>query len=350
MAFNQQFANTDPSYVDPTLASYLTKKPQASAFGTQPVSSPGPVAASPFDGTTTQGAGDPSKGGFIVPPGSLPPPVVTQPGQVSPGQTDSSFGQYASDPVMQAIQTALQQGLKGDTLVAFVKQRNPNAEVSTGRDSTQIYYGTGGSNGYQIDMNAQGVWGVHPYSDGGTAGGGGGAGGGGSFSPSPAVDLTGAINSANMQSSPYAPQAQSFLDLLLGRANESLQVNPQDPIVKAQTDAYAASGERQLRNYLSSAAEKAGPGGNIDAVTRSANENLAQADASFTGQVLQNELTARRGEVAQALSLYGSTLTSQQQMALQEELAKLDAQLAQAQLQQGAYQFDASRQDRLAGF
>jgi hypothetical protein len=237
----------------------------------------------------------------------------------------------------------LQQNLQG---MGYVAQLGPADEY--GRIDSMYINGQ-----FARIFDSTGHWELMPstgfsaWGDGGPGGGGGagGAGGGGG-----AVDLTGAINAADMSKSAYAGQAQSFLDNLLARSNESLKVNPQDPIVKAQTDAYAASGERQLRNYMSAQAEKGGPGANLEAVNRSANENLAQADASFTGQVLQQELTSRRLEVYQALSLYGSTLDSQQKMALQEELAKLDAAISQAQLQQGAYQFDANRQDKLAGF
>jgi hypothetical protein len=190
--------------------------------------------------------------------------------------------------------------------------------------------------------------------------------------PAPSTDLSGAIGAADIASTPIAQQSQSFLDLLLGRANESLNVKPSDPIIQAQSDAYNATGERQLRNYLSQQAEQGGPNQNLDATTLAANENLAQGEAGFVGQAMQNELTARRSEVAQALSLYGSTLNADQQAQLQEELAKLDAAISQAQLgqsayqfgvnanqnayqfgvntQQNAYQFDVNQQDKLAGF
>jgi hypothetical protein len=255
---------------------------------------------------------------------------LTGPGAAKPSQTDHA---------------ALNQMISQLKTIGFDVRPGPIDEYGR-QDSMYI-----GNDFYRI-IDSSDNWtlvksdGWSAWGDDGSGNGGGGTGG----TNTGAVDLSAAINAANMSNSPYAAQTQSFLDLLLSRANQSLKLNPQDPIIKAQTDAYAAQGQRELRNYLSSAAEKAGPMANLEAVTRSGNENLAQAEAGFTGQVLQQELVARRLEIYQALSLYGSTLSDQQKLAMQEELAKLDAAIAQAQLQQSAYEFDATRQDRLAGF
>jgi hypothetical protein len=47
---------------------------------------------------------------------------------------------------------------------------------------------------------------------------------------------------------------------------------------------------------------------------------------------MQNELTARRGEITQALQEMGTLLTADQQLALQKELGEINAMLASGQL------------------
>ena len=113
----------------------------------------------------------------------------------------------------------------------------------------------------------------------------------------------------------------------------ALQLSANDPIIKAQTDAYRAEQDRAARSYESQAAEKAGSSGNIDAVTRSMTEQAAQNTSGFEAQLLSSELNARRQEIEQALSGTQGMLTAEQALQLQEELSQL-------QLAQQAYQFD----------
>lgn len=132
-------------------------------------------------------------------------------------------------------------------------------------------------------------------------------------------------------------QANDLFNLLMGRAQQSLNINPNDPIIRNQIDNYAAQQERGRRNYLQQVAEQAGPGANTSAEARASAEQVGQGTSAFSAQIGQNELNARRQEIQNALSGASGLLTTQQQLALQEELAQL-------QLQQNAYQFDTNQQ------
>jgi hypothetical protein len=123
------------------------------------------------------------------------------------------------------------------------------------------------------------------------------------------------------------------------RANQSLNIDPNDPVMKQQMDAYNAQNTRAERDYLSGVAEKGGPNANITAETRAAAEKVGQLGGQFEGQLMQNELNARRQEIQSALSGAAGFLTQEQQMQLQEEMAALDRQ-------QNAYQFDINDQFR----
>ncbi len=146
-----------------------------------------------------------------------------------------------------------------------------------------------------------------------------------------------------------------------GRAQQSLKVDPNDPIIRAQSDAYSANTTRSGRQYLQGLAEKQGANANIGSEGRMVAEKGAQAGAAYEGQLLQNELEARRTEIQNALTGAAGLLTAEQQMQLQEELQQLDHaqqlyeyQYSQAQnqsqfdknLTQRAYEFDTTDQFR----
>lgn len=127
------------------------------------------------------------------------------------------------------------------------------------------------------------------------------------------------------------PQSGPLFDLLMRRATQSLDIDSTDPIIKAQTDAYGARQERASRNYLSGLAERAGPSANIGAEARSSAEQAGQATGAFEAELIGRELSTRRQEIEGALSGAAGLLTAEQQMQLQEELAKIS--LAQQQHQ-----------------
>jgi hypothetical protein len=149
--------------------------------------------------------------------------------------------------------------------------------------------------------------------------------------------------------------ATDIFNTLMKRANQGLTIDPStDPVMRQQQDAFNAQRQLGDRRTLAALAEKGGPQANLSAETRAAGEASGQAGAQFQGQMMQNELNARRQEIQQALSGAAGLLTQEQAMQLQQEMAALDRAQQESQfgrsLGQGAYQYDTSRQDKLGGF
>lgn len=119
---------------------------------------------------------------------------------------------------------------------------------------------------------------------------------------------------------------------LMQRANESLAVSPNDPTIRAQTDAYSAQQDRGARNTLADLAEKAGPNANLTGQTRLANEQAAQNTGAFQAQLMGNELQARRNDIAQALNGMQGMLTADEQAQLERELGVMDNAIKQQSL------------------
>lgn len=130
-----------------------------------------------------------------------------------------------------------------------------------------------------------------------------------------------------------------LFQLLMGRATQGLNVNPNDPIIKGQTDAFRAEQQRGERGYEQQLAERAGANANIGAERRLGAEKVGQNTSAFESQLMGQELSARRQEIQNALSGAAGLLTADQQMMLQEELSQLD-------LAQRAYEFDINDQFR----
>ncbi len=131
------------------------------------------------------------------------------------------------------------------------------------------------------------------------------------------------------------PRASAFFDTLMGRLDAVPNVDPNDPTIKAETDAFSANRTRSNRDYLSAAAEKGGTGANTDAIARSLAESGGQATGAFQAGLMDQERQARRGQIQNILSLGSSYLTAEQSLALQKELHDMD-------LSQRAYEFDTN--------
>jgi len=119
-------------------------------------------------------------------------------------------------------------------------------------------------------------------------------------------------------------------------------VDPNDPNIRRQADAFAANQERQRRNYVSDIAEKSGPTatGAVRGESRMAMERAGQASGAFEAQVMAREVESRREEVLAALNgLYG-TISDEDRNNLQRDLANLNAQLEQARMTQQQNQFE----------
>lgn len=183
------------------------------------------------------------------------------------------------------------------------------------------------------------------------------------YVPPGAPDTSG-IGSVLDPSNPTQQTQNALMQHLMGvatgstpeSANPNFNINPNDPIIKGQVDAASAQSQLAQRNYLAQLAEQKGSNANIGAETRAAAEQGGQQVSALQAQLMQQELTARRGEVQQALQLAVSQGNTQQQVALQEELKKLDlaqqqfqfqasqslqSNALQNELQQQAYQFNA---------
>lgn len=124
----------------------------------------------------------------------------------------------------------------------------------------------------------------------------------------------------------HDPKWDALYDQLMKRSTQSLNVDPNDPIVRGQTDAFSAQQERARRDFLGEQAESNGPYGTGAQLgqARMTAEKLGQNTAGFQAQLMGRELESRRQEISQALSQMGGMLTEDQRMALQRELGYLN--------------------------
>jgi hypothetical protein len=212
--------------------------------------------------------------------------------------------------------------------------------AGTGRDQPT---GTPGSGPWAT--SGQGKPGQSNYDSGyANAPAGGGVGGGMAQLGAPAAASTSPVGSVGLFDNALGTKdANDLYSLLRARAGQSLTVDPNDPVIKAQTDAFRAEQTRAARNIMAEQAEKGGVNANEDANQRSAIEKAAQNTAGFQGTLMANEVAARRAEIQAALQGQQGVLTAQQQMALQQELANLDVKLR-------SYQFGQSQNQQESQF
>lgn len=124
---------------------------------------------------------------------------------------------------------------------------------------------------------------------------------------------------------PVQANGNQFYDLLMSRINQGLAVDRTDPNVRAQVDPFVAQQTRASRNYLDDIAEGGrGRPLNMQSEQRLASERLGQQAGLFEAEVIGREMSARRDEIAQALSLYGGRLTSEERVMLERELGYLN--------------------------
>lgn len=191
---------------------------------------------------------------------------------------------------------------------------------------------------------------------GGSGGGGGVGAGGGTASAASAASGSGADNGLlqellgrlTAQDAERKARADSLYQQLQGRAQQSLAIDRNDPIIRAQADAFSANQERATRNYLGDLAERSGPLANLQGQQRIAAERLGQATGGFEAELLGRELSARRSEIADALNSMRGILSGDQQAELQRELAALDAAIRDKQLNQNSSQFGSDLAYRYA--
>ena len=128
-----------------------------------------------------------------------------------------------------------------------------------------------------------------------------------------------------------AQQAQrdTLYGTLLNRAQQSTNVDPNDPIIKGQVQSFQNAQDRSQRNYLSDLAERSGPLANLRGEQRMTAERSGINTANYQSDLLARELTAKRAEISDALNSMRGMLTNDQQANLQRELNNLDNQLGQ---------------------
>lgn len=128
-------------------------------------------------------------------------------------------------------------------------------------------------------------------------------------------------------------RSNTLYDQLGQRGTQGLAVDPNDPIIKRQVDAYGAAQTRASRDYLGNVAEAGGPLANLRGEQRMAAEKVGQNTGSFQAELMGRELAARRDEIAQALSQQGAMLNADQQRNLQAQLAQMDQALGEVNAQ-----------------
>ncbi|MFH0982651.1 MAG: hypothetical protein V2A79_14095, partial [Planctomycetota bacterium] len=195
-------------------------------------------------------------------------------------------------------------GLKGaqsdptvlNTIVDYMKKAGFNVEAN--KDPHGYYKGINLDGAFVklLDGSDNWIWETGGDTGGGEgggvefAGGGGVAGaGGGGYTYQPGTTTR-------------DPRGTALYDFLMKRAQQGLDVDPNDPVIKGQVEPYNAQLQRDARTYLSQVAESGNPYANITAETRTAGEQVGQRTASYLGSLMQAELSARRTEIENALT------------------------------------------------
>lgn len=130
------------------------------------------------------------------------------------------------------------------------------------------------------------------------------------------------------------PALGQLRNLLMQKATQPEFADPNDPNVRAMTDAYSADVTRAGRSFLSKQAESGGPYQDMGAAYRSAGEKAGQATADYRANLLKGISDARRAQIGQALSGLGGTLGVDEATRLRQE----DQDLARNQFGAGTAQ------------
>lgn len=210
----------------------------------------------------------------------------------------------------------------GESFDAYANY-NPDMRTSEGSNRPQW-----GSSGYDYQTGAaltpaqsqaaEAAWAAqHP----------GGGGGGGVAGPAPAsTGVTGAPGGK------YSDQISEQILKLLQKGNTP--VTEQD--MAAQYEPVSRTFQRGAQRAREGAAERmaysglnsGGSGGPLDAEVNSINESLAEKQAGTMGNLMQQELQARRNDVVNAIGF----AQGEEKQALQLQLAQIDKELRQQAL------------------
>lgn len=136
------------------------------------------------------------------------------------------------------------------------------------------------------------------------------------------------------------PRRSAMFDSLLARIREnSGTASADNPIVRAQADAYAAQEERSRRDYLADLAEREGPLANLRGEQRMGYERRGQRVGAFQAELMAREQMAMRDQLKTAYDQAIRMLDFESAEALQREMAAIDQQLRGRQLDQSQDQF-----------
>ena len=127
-------------------------------------------------------------------------------------------------------------------------------------------------------------------------------------------------------------RADALYGQLQQRATQSLNIDPNDSVIKSQVEAYAAQQERARRDYISDMAEREGPLANLRGERRMASEGLGHTVGGLRAELMGRELTARRNEIANSLAGMAGMLSGDQESSLRQQLGLLDSAIAQQQI------------------
>lgn len=199
--------------------------------------------------------------------------------------------------------------------------RISNKAQLRGSNESNSTYQANGNGGVTVGPTGRVNDPMHTQSSGSGGGGGGGWGGG--------------------MGAGWEQKANDLYSTLMGRATQSLNINPNDPIVKGQVNSFKAGATRDSRNYVDQMAESGGPSANLAGEKRMAAEKVSQGAGSLQSTLIQNELTQHRNEIQNALTQMGGMLSDQQRIALQQQLGLLDVNLRQQQINSGNDQWSA---------
>jgi hypothetical protein len=266
----------------------------------------------PFDENTSGVYGNQQGDGAAPAPGAQPP----TPGQPPTGDPRDRIRQYVNSQ--------------------FAANGRQGTGAGSGPTDTEYYVDRisqegGLDSGYDwAGRIARGINGTQPPLPG--QGGGGGFGAGNFLSSF----LQSGFNN------PYGPQKNELINMLMGKAKQPTTVDPNDPAIRGQVAAADAQRQWSDRDALANIAEQAGPGANLQGEQRLMAERRGNASANLQSQLMTNELTAKRQEIAQSLGELGSILSPTDQLALQRQLGLLDAQIRQQALDSQNDQFAAN--------
>jgi hypothetical protein len=125
----------------------------------------------------------------------------------------------------------------------------------------------------------------------------------------------------------------------LQQATQSTTIDRNDPNFRQQADAFGATQDRARRQYQSEAAERLsaqglGNSGAMEQERRFADERAATAQGSFEAQLVGRELENRRAEIKDSLAGLRGIISNDQALAMQKQLAELDAAIKRESLAQ----------------